>query len=438
MTYSLLELLVLFLVYSFLGWIIETGVASLKNKRFRNRGLVNGPMCMIYGFSGVFMTVFLVELKATPFFLFLGTAITATVIEWFAGKLLELLNQERWWDYSNKKWNLNGYICLQYSVIWGILGSIAIMWLNDFFINIVSLLPGLVLAIVVWSLVIVNVLDVVASLVAIVQKQKEQSPSMLVEWDQSLDRWTTRLQHKIAGYINRRIEKAYPDLQKEKVKEDVQDKLGVGEFIWLFCIGALIGDIVETIFCRISVGYWMSRSSLVWGPFSIVWGLAIALVTALLYRDKDKSDSYLFAAGTILGGAYEYVCSVFTEIVFGTVFWDYSQIPFNLGGRINLLYCFFWGIAAVVWFKLLYPKMKRLVDICIEKTGKKIIMAITVFMIVNMLVSSMALARYDARYYGVEPENAIEELIDARFPDSRMEKIYPNAKKVKTTNEELR
>ena len=60
-------------------------------------------------------------------------------------------------------------------------------------------------------------------------------------------------------------------------------------------------------------------------------------------------------AGTLLGGLYEYLCSVFTELAFGTVFWDYSAIPFNLGGRINLLYCFFWGFAAVAWFKGLYP-----------------------------------------------------------------------------------
>lgn len=67
----------------------------------------------------------------------------------------------------------------------------------------------------------------------------------------------------------------------------------------------------------------------------------------------------MFLTGTLLGGAYEYLCSVFTELVFGKVFWDYSKIPFNLGGRINLLYCFFWGIAAVVWFKILFPPVEN-------------------------------------------------------------------------------
>ena len=104
------------------------------------------------------------------------------------------------------------------------------------------------------------------------------------------------------------------------------------KIILLFFIGAFLGDITETIFCRVTGGEWMSRSSVVWGPFSIVWGLAIAMVTQLLYRYKDKPASWLFVMGTLLGGAYEYLCSVFTEVVFGAVFWDYSAIPFNLAG----------------------------------------------------------------------------------------------------------
>ncbi len=91
-----------------------------------------------------------------------------------------------------------------------------------------------------------------------------------------------------------------------------------------------------------------------------MWGLAIAAVTQLLYRYKDSPASWLFVTGTLLGGAYEYLCSVFTEVVFGAVFWDYSAIPFNLGGRINLLYCFFWGFAAIAWFKVLYPPISAM------------------------------------------------------------------------------
>lgn len=196
----------------------------------------------------------------------------------------------------------------------------------------------------------------------------------------------------------------------------------------LFFVGAFLGDITETIFCRITAGVWMSRSSVVWGPFSIVWGLAIALVTAMLYKYKDRSDSFLFIIGTLLGGAYEYLCSVFTEIVFGKVFWDYSEIPFNLGGRINLLYCFFWGIAAVVWFKKIYPYISARIEKIPMLTGKVLTWFLIIFMVCNVAVSCIALVRYDERGKGVVAENSIQKWADEHYDDAKMEKIYPNAK----------
>ena len=229
-------------------------------------------------------------------------------------------------------------------------------------------------------------------------------------------------------------------------------------------LGAFLGDITETIFCLITAGELMSRSSVVYGHFSIVWGLGCALITALLYRYKDKGIPFLFLAGTLLGGAYEYVCSVFTELVFGTVFWDYSGFAFNLGGRINLLYCFFWGIAAVVWFQWVYPFLSGLIERIPVRPGKILCNCMVVFMIFNMLISCLALTRYTERNTPTEVvtnSNAPAEgqgdgsvpaddtptivpagssavqsdfvtslnaFLDKHFDDERMARIYPNAK----------
>ena len=171
----------------------------------------------------------------------------------------------------------------------------------------------------------------------------------------------------------------------------------------------------------------MSRSSVVWGPFSIVWGLAMALATLLLYKYKDRSDRFLFLAGTFLGGAYEYLCSVFTEVVFGTGFWDYSAIPFNLGGRINLLYCFFWGFAAVVWFRVVYPRISAWIEKIPMVAGKVLSWALIVFMVCNMAVSCLALARYNTRAAGQVAGSAWEAYMDEHYGDAKMERIYPNA-----------
>ena len=146
---------------------------------------------------------------------------------------------------------------------------------------------------------------------------------------------------------------------------------------------------------------------------------------------KDKSDRYIFFAGTVLGGAYEYMCSVLSELLFGTVFWDYSHIPFNLGGRINLLYCFFWGIAAVVWLKSLYPRLSRLIESLPVTAGAWLMNLLIVFMAVNLLISGMALGRYAARHTGSpQAQTRMERILDERFPDERIERIYPNAKLV--------
>ena len=108
-------------------------------------------------------------------------------------------------------------------------------------------------------------------------------------------------------------------------------------------------------------------------------GKALVVLTVVLRRLAGKEDRYIFLAGCVIGGVYEYLCSVFTEIVFGKIFWDYSGMPFNLGGRINLLYCFFWGIAAVVWFKKLYPKISGLIEKIPHLAGKIITWTLIIF-----------------------------------------------------------
>ena len=122
-------------------------------------------------------------------------------------------------------------------------------------------------------------------------------------------------------------------------------------------------------------------------------------------------------------------------MVFGTIFWDYSGFAFNLGGRINLLYCFFWGIAAVVWMRLIYPKLSGCIEKIPKRTGTIVCNILIVFMIVNMLISALALARYTERNgasYSVETTelNGLEQFLDTHYPDARMERIYPNAKMV--------
>lgn len=439
MKYTGMEFLWLFLVYSFLGWVLETAAGTIKKKRFTNRGFTTGPFCGVYGTAAVLMAAALQELRGNPVFLFLGCAAVATAVEWITGKTLERLNRKKWWDYSEKRWNFDGYICLSYSVLWGILGFVAVRWGDDFFIWLYHALPGFAAKTVTFAAAAVVFCDTAASLATVryvrqrslrvLKTAGESTPVRKFQYRTAV--LTRRLGKAIEAGVERRMEKAYPlifEAAEQITKRKVfAEGCGFYKLFWLFLIGAVLGDLVETVFCRLTAGVWMSRSSLVWGPFSIVWGLAIATATALLYKDREKPDRHLFFIGTVLGGAYEYVCSVFTELVFGTVFWDYSEIPFNLGGRINLLYCFFWGIAAVIWIKGLYPFFSGWIEKIPVLLGYILTWVLIVLMASNIVVSSMALIRYDRRSEGMQADNVIEKLLDEHFDDERMKRIYPNA-----------
>lgn len=426
MDYTFYELVMLFFAYSFLAWLAETTVATVKVRNFRNRGFLSGPFCFVYGFTGVLLAVFLQDLRKDAFFLFAGSMAVATAVQWFAGKMLERIRQKKWWDYSGKRWNFDGYVCLQYSLLWGLLGFLAVRYGNAILLGGYELLPDIIKKIVVWCLLGIGFLDLAGTLMAVYHVE-EKLPRLL-GWNQKLQRYTYRLTVKVAGYVEKRIGRSYPSISQKRAEDTQIEQCGLVQVFWLFVIGALAGDIVETLFCRITMGVWMSRSSLVWGPFSVVWGLAIALVTVLLYKDKDRQDRHIFWVGFFLGGAYEYICSVFTEILFGKVFWDYSNMPFNLDGRINLLYCFFWGIAAVVWIKGLYPKVSRLIAVILKKNGQILTGILMVFMALDILVSVLALIRYDTRAAGKESVYRWEQSMDDYFEDDRMERIYPNGK----------
>ena len=430
MTLNFYTLGVLYLVYSFLGWVGETVVATFRGKRFANRGMAAGPFCFVYGTTAILMAVGFADLRTKPVVLFVACMLTATVVEWLTAKLLERLHNRKWWDYSDKKFNLNGYVCLQYSVLWGALGMVTVLWGNGLLLRLCALVPDWLLHPLVWAALGIAALDQLGSAV-LVGRYAAQHP-VLEQLNQKLEARSNTLRRRIAVYVEKRIQRAYPEAARQQptaVQKGKADFLSAADLLWLFVIGAFLGDMVETVFCRVTAGVWMSRSSLVWGPFSVVWGLALALSTVLLRNSEDKSDSAIFAFGVFMGGAYEYVCSAVGELLFGVIFWDYSGFKFNIAGRVNLLYCFFWGIAAVVWLRLGYPLVAKGMDLVRRHVKPWMTILLAIFMAVNMSLSGLALARYNSRTDGITPRNQLEVFLDEHFDNARMERVYPNAKK---------
>lgn len=115
-----------FFVYGFLGWCTEVAFAAVKEKKFVNRGFLNGPICPIYGVGVCAVIVLLEPFAKNLVVLYISSVIVVTALEWLTGFLLEKMFHNKWWDYSDMRFNLNGYVCLQFSLVWGI-GCVAIV-----------------------------------------------------------------------------------------------------------------------------------------------------------------------------------------------------------------------------------------------------------------------------------------------------------------------
>ena len=288
MQYTLYELFWLYFLYSFLGWCAEVALAAIARKKFINRGFVTGPLCPIYGAGAVAFAIFLPELTTSPVFLFLGSMILASGIEYFTGAVLEKIFHKRWWDYSNHRFHLNGYVCLRYAFVWGIFGTFAMYLGNHLLLTVVSFIPhmvGFVLLIVLGVLLGCDVLGSSLAIAGLHVKQKR-----IQDINTQVQKASFLLENAITIRIQSRMQKAFSGLNqpaqattKKAAPTVFAEGCSFYKLISLFFIGAFLGDITETIFCYVTSGVLMSRSSVVYGPFSIVWGLGCMLLTAVLY-----------------------------------------------------------------------------------------------------------------------------------------------------------
>lgn len=197
--------------------------------------------------------------------------------------------------------------------------------------------------------------------------------------------------------------------------------------IAIICIsGSFAGVIIEMLWCLIRNGYIESRAGLVYGPFNLLYGVGAVAMTLMLYRYRNRSASISLVGGMAVGSIIEYILSWAQETVFGSTSWDYSDIPFNLNGRICLLYSFFWGILGVMWIKSIYPRIAKLILKIPNKAGKILTVAFSVFLVFNAVMTFGAVWRWSERIDNRPAASFVDDFFDKRFPDSRMERIFAN------------
>lgn len=211
-------------------------------------------------------------------------------------------------------------------------------------------------------------------------------------------------------------------------KEDMAaaEPLSFYRVFWLFLIAGVAGDLVEVAFWLVTRGELISRSSLLYGPFSLVWGLGAVLLTLVFHRMDDRSPGRIFMTGTVLGGVYEYVCSWFQEVLFGACFWDYRHLPLNLNGRINLIFCLFWGVAALAWVRLVYPALCGWIGRIPRQRGRQIARIAALFLVLSTALSAAALVRMDQRHKDVPASGSVARFLDEAYSDGALKARYPN------------
>lgn len=165
--YSFYEIVCLFFIYGFFGWCIEVIFCGLEEGYFINRGFLNGPICPIYGVGALTVILCLTPISDNIPVLFVGSAILTSFLELVTGFALDKIFHARWWDYSDKPFNIGGYICLKFSVYWGLVCIALMKGIHPIIFDFVKIIPNFIGIIIIIFLAAVFIADGVITVMTI-------------------------------------------------------------------------------------------------------------------------------------------------------------------------------------------------------------------------------------------------------------------------------
>lgn len=161
--FSLYHILAYFLIYSCIGWCLEVIYAAATTGQLVNRGFLNGPVCPIYGFGMIIVLFALTPLQHSILLLYIGGVILPSALELVGGWALYKLYHTRWWDYSDYPFNIGGYICLEFSLLWGVGTLIVMKLVHPIIADAVAFIPPLVGLILMFLLYVLYAADTIAT-----------------------------------------------------------------------------------------------------------------------------------------------------------------------------------------------------------------------------------------------------------------------------------
>ena len=216
---------ILFLIYSFLGWCIETVGNLIQRHKFVNRGFLIGPYCPIYGGGALLITLLLKRFIDKPILLFVMAILLCGILEYITSFVMEKIFHLRWWDYSDKKININGRVCLNTIIPFGILGMIIIYWTNPFFMDKLNMLSSNNLNIAFYILFAIYTTDIIISLIILLRIKSTTTVVNRENREDNTEEITKKVREILLGksFAQRRLVNAYPELKivKIKIKEKI-------------------------------------------------------------------------------------------------------------------------------------------------------------------------------------------------------------------------
>lgn len=237
---------------------------------------------------------------------------------------------------------------------------------------------------------------------------------------------------------------------REKINESKKKPLKIQGFtittlLAYFIIYSIVGFIIETIFGILTKGVLESRKRFIIGPFCSIYGLGAVIMILALQKFK-KNNYTLFFGGFLVGSIIEYVVSLIGETIFHVVWCDYSDMAFNINGRICVAFSMFWGILAIYLITHFNPKVDKFLEKFSYKQLKKAVIIIMIFLMIDMVITGIGLKvffvrlvsenkvqlnieeKYIDKYIEQYKNMPMKSLVDKIFSNKEMLKTFPNLK----------
>lgn len=202
----------LFIIYSIIGWILEILFSLVELKKIVNRGFLLGPYCPIYGAGCLLLVILLSKYANDPLVLFALSILICSILEYLTSWIMEKIFKLRWWDYSNMKFNINGRICLETMVPFGIIGVIVVKYVNPFLLNILKIPSFHTLSIIAITVMCLFFVDVLISF-NVILNLKSVTKNITKDSTEEIKKAVHKFIHNNL-FMYERIVKAFPNISK--------------------------------------------------------------------------------------------------------------------------------------------------------------------------------------------------------------------------------